>query len=616
MIRILFTLILSLSSLVASVIEIDENSNALEVLPNASIYIDNTKKLTLEEVKKKKFQSNSETFLAYGYAPPFSVWVKFILKNNTDKTISKILQYDHEITSHIEFFDGEVIHNDGINNLSQPRHTTNPIFNITLNPNEKKTYYLKTKSYITPLTIKLNLWQPKVLYINEINHQLALALFFGAMGILLLYNFFIYLSVRDVSYLYYVLYILGAIVHHIFYSGLVYRFEINTFIEFLGTRGAYIIVTGQFIALILFTKYFLQTSNYSKINKIANFYLVTIPIMVAIGIYQEYTSGWQNIFYLSSIIFLFIVACYLSYKRNRQAYFIVSGWLVLFATWIFMYTINIGVFDHNLYSFYLVEIGILGEALIFSFALADRIKIANREKELANAKLIAQQQTEEQRLQKEVDIKTHDLTQALSEKDVLLDEKELLFKELHHRVKNNMQMVISMLRLQSKRLDDEKLQSIFQTAQNRISTMAHLHELLYKQDNITHINTQEYFMLLIDELQESTHKDIKINYNIRANLKMEQAIYCGLILNELVSNSMKYAFENSGQISISLIQQNNLYELIVSDNGKGFDVSKQKDSLGLILVNTLATKQLKGEIVFETNQGTTVKIVWSANEQS
>lgn len=279
-----------------------------------------------------------------------------------------------------------------------------------------------------------------------------------------------------------------------------------------------------------------------------------------------------------------------------------------------MYSINIGLLSESLYIYHFVEIGILGEAVVFSFALADRIKIANKEKELANKKLIEQQQTEEKRLKIEVENKTKDLTKALGEKDLLLDEKELLFKELHHRVKNNMQMVVSMIRLQSKRVDDEKLKTIFQTAQNRINTMAHLHELLYKQENITHINTLEYFTLIIDELQETTSKNISINYDIQTNLKMEQAIYCGLILNELISNAFKYAFEEKGVIDISLTKDENSFILIVQDDGKGFDATAQTDSLGLVLVNTLATRQLKGTINFQSNKGTSVKIIWKNNE--
>lgn len=608
-VRFLFIFSLFLSSLVASIIEVDENTNALEILPSSYIYIDNTKKLSLEEVKKKEFKENKETFLAYGYGPPFAVWVKFTLKNTTNNTITKILQYDHEITTDIIFFNGDKIYKEGILGKLKPRDTINPTFDVQLKEKETKTYYLKASSYITPLTIKLNLWKIKSFYKNEINHQFMLALFFGAMGILALYNLFIYFSTKDISYFWYVLYICGAIVHHLFYSGIIYKYETNEIIDFLSTRGAYIVVTFQFIALGLFTKYFLDTKRYSKINKILSFYIITIIILVVYGIYIEYTSGLQIICYILFILYLFFIACYLSFKKNRQAYFLLAGWLLLFSIWILLAVINYGLFGQSFESFYLIEIGILGEALIFSFALADRIKTANKEKEIASQKLIDQQKSEEKRLQIEVKNKTKDLSKAL-------EVKETLFKELHHRVKNNMQMVVSMLRLQSDDVKDENIKQAFSEAQNRISTMAHLHELLYKQDDITHINTYHYFSLLIDQLTESSPKNIEIKYDINANLKMEQAIYCGLILNELVSNSIKYAFEKDGKIEISLLKDVNSYVLKVSDNGKGFDKTKKSDSLGLILINSLVKKQLKGIIDFNTSSGTEVTIYWNNNAKN
>lgn len=612
MFKLLLIIFLYASSSFSSLIIIDENTNALDILQNSEIFIDNTKKLTLEDIKTKNFEKNDKTTLSYGYAPPFSVWVKFTLKNSTNKPIKKILQYDHEITSYIQFFDEDKVYNEGINNLPKGRVSVKPIFPIDLEANEVKTYYILTKSYITPLTVKLNIWDSEHFYEKEINHQIALALFFGAMIILGLYNLFIYFSTRDKSYLFYVFYIFGAVLHHIFYSGLIYKFNMTSVVEFLGTRGAYIIVTTQFIALLLFSKHFLELKNYPKLNNIINFYIISVPVLVIFSTIFEYTAGIQNLFYISSLIYLFAIAIYLSTKGKRPAYFILIGWLVLFTTWILMYIINIGIITHEFYSYYLVEIGILGEALIFSFALADRIKILQKEREKANELLISQQKSEKQRLEIEVNNKTKDLKQAL-------DEKDLLFKELHHRVKNNMQMIVSMIRLQSRNIEDSKLQEVFQTAQNRINTMAHLHELLYKQDNITHINTYEYFVLLIDELQKSSNKKVEIIYNIKANLKMEQAIYCGLILNELVSNSFKYAFTNKkdgeGIIEINLLKQNDTYILEVKDNGSGYDSSKKTDSLGLVLINTLATRQLKGTIEIDSTKQTKVLINWTSKDE-
>lgn len=180
-----------------------------------------------------------------------------------------------------------------------------------------------------------------------------------------------------------------------------------------------------------------------------------------------------------------------------------------------------------------------------------------------------------------------------------------------------MQTILSLIRLQYIDIEDEKIQDIFITIQNRIKAMSHLHELLYEQNSITTINANEYFKVLIEELKYSYEQNIKIIYDIKTDLKIDKAIYCGLILNELVTNCFKHAFiSQDGIVNISLTQVDSLIELKVNDNGRGFDNAKSTDSLGLVLVNTLAKEQLKGTLLIENKDGTSVTISWRENEQN
>ncbi|PZP11164.1 MAG: histidine kinase, partial [Aliarcobacter butzleri] len=231
-----------------------------------------------------------------------------------------------------------------------------------------------------------------------------------------------------------------------------------------------------------------------------------------------------------------------------------------------------------------------------------------KEKNEANQKLIDQQENETKRLSKEVDLRTKDLKVALGEKEVLL-------KELNHRVKNNMQTIVSLIRLQSDEIEDEKLKDILLTTQNRIAAMGHLHELLYNQENINFIDVYEYFETLVDEVKSSYDESINIHLDIKTKLKMEQAIYCGLMINELITNSFKYAFLNKkGNIYITLEKSNNILKLSVKDDGVGFDKNNTTFSLGLTLVNTLAINQLKGKMDIESKNGTSITISWNENE--
>ncbi len=219
-------------------------------------------------------------------------------------------------------------------------------------------------------------------------------------------------------------------------------------------------------------------------------------------------------------------------------------------------------------------------------------------------KNVKQKRVEKEKLARQVGEKTKEL-------QIALDEKELLLKELNHRVKNNMQTIISLIRLQSEKVNDEKIQDIFITIQNRINAMSILHELLYKQDNISQINTYDYFEMMIEELQKSYPKDVTINFDIKTDLPTEEAIYCGIILNELVTNCFKYAFPNKkGKIDISLVKIEKRTILTVSDNGVGYDQTNLSNTLGTTLVNRLVKKQLGGDITLDTKNGVKITIKW------
>jgi len=219
-------------------------------------------------------------------------------------------------------------------------------------------------------------------------------------------------------------------------------------------------------------------------------------------------------------------------------------------------------------------------------------------------KNIKQKKEEKEKLEIEVAKKTQEL-------QIALDEKGLLLKELNHRVKNNMQTIISLIRLQSEGLNDEKVQDIFTTIQNRINAMSILHELLYKQDTISQINTYDYFEMIVEELKKSYQKDTEIYFDITTDLEVDEAIYCGIILNELITNAFKYAFPNKdGEIKVSLEKGEKSYILRVSDNGIGYDETKPSNGLGTTLIEKLAKKQLAGDLVIDTTNGVTVTIKW------
>ena len=208
-----------------------------------------------------------------------------------------------------------------------------------------------------------------------------------------------------------------------------------------------------------------------------------------------------------------------------------------------------------------------------------------------------------------------DITESKkAEKEVIdsLHEKELLIKEIHHRVKNNMQIVSSLLNLQTNYVDEKETVDVLKESQNRVRSMAMIHEELYRSGDLTHINFVNYVQNLIQKLLYAYNIDATIIKPIlkieNINLNMETAVPCGLIISELVSNSLKYAFPNgmAGEIYISLKSKEDKFELVIRDNGIGlpenFDFNKL-DSLGLLLVKNL-TDQIDGDLTINVTSGT------------
>jgi len=209
-----------------------------------------------------------------------------------------------------------------------------------------------------------------------------------------------------------------------------------------------------------------------------------------------------------------------------------------------------------------------------------------------------------------------------AEKKILnsLREKEVLLSEIHHRVKNNMQVISSLLNLQAGHIEDERDLELFKECQNRVKTMALIHDRLYRTEDLASIDFAVYIRNLTGNLLSVYRIDtdvIKLNFYVDdVFLDINTAIPCGLIINELVSNAFKHAFPDGreGEVSITLTEDkvNKRHTLTVSDDGISFPEGldfRGTETFGMQLVNIL-TKQLHGTIELDRSSGTSLKIVW------
>jgi len=200
--------------------------------------------------------------------------------------------------------------------------------------------------------------------------------------------------------------------------------------------------------------------------------------------------------------------------------------------------------------------------------------------------------------------------------------KEILLKEIHHRVKNNMQIILSLLKMQARQIDDDKLMKFYKDSQDRIYSMGLVHEQLYQSKDLSRIDFKGYVKKLVHNLQASFDQHIReivIKIDIKdVYIDIDIAIPCGLIINELVSNAFKYAFTKGkqGTLQITMHPKNDMVELVIKDNGIGMadtdsDKTKKINTLGIKLVQNLVEHQLSGEINMAQNQGTEYKICFN-----
>ena len=219
----------------------------------------------------------------------------------------------------------------------------------------------------------------------------------------------------------------------------------------------------------------------------------------------------------------------------------------------------------------------------------------------------------------------HDITnETLLQKKLKssLNEKTILLQEIHHRVKNNLAIIIGFLYLQSYKTDSTKVSSFYNEMSNRIKSIADVHELLYSSETLSKINLKTYIEKLFNNVLSVTNGDILPSHSIHIEndfeININQAIPLGLLINELLTNSMKHAFLDIKKptVSFTVFKNQNSVNIIHKDNGVGYDIEKQTSpsSLGFTLINTLL-EQLESEYKFTNEFGFGIDFTFQLNEK-
>jgi len=204
-----------------------------------------------------------------------------------------------------------------------------------------------------------------------------------------------------------------------------------------------------------------------------------------------------------------------------------------------------------------------------------------------------------------------DYEQRLS---IALEENRMLFKEVHHRTKNNMQVIMGLLESQSFKIDDPKYKKMFETHIDRLKAMSLMHKNLYSDQSFEQVDIKKYLEEIMQSLQKYTEH--QLSYTIdEIMIDMKTAMNVGLIVNEAVTNSIEHAFdEQIGEINITLRHIGNRCALTIKDNGKGYDTTISYRSLGVTLIKDLSSTLLNGSILLNGDRGVLIRIYFDLKE--
>ena len=557
--------------------------NPLNILKQTSIYIDKENKKNFDYILKNSavvFKKNKKDFIHLGYTSD-AVWLKFKIKNPSNTKINKVLEISNQMLDSIVLYTKEANstnytkQTNGIkNNLSNDENIIHMYFNISLKPNTTKTYYLKISSLSCAVYFDINLMSKDQLYQKEIKHQLVLTLFFGSILTLIIYNLFIFYFTKDLAYLYYISYLLFVIMEHTSYTAINFYVFSKDFLE-ADIYLAIFYISCTSIFAILFVRKYLNTYKYKKLDFVFKSFIALNIIFILLSNPEFYPIDIVVLTTMLSLLYIIVVGIYLLYKGETNAKYMIVGWSISVFGWLMLGMYDYGGWSILSYYPYFFEFSIFIEAVLFSVALANKLN------------------------------KTSELEKSLQT-------NEILTKELHHRVKNNMQFIISIYRLKLSKHSNHEISNSLKEAEGTIQAMSTTHEMLYTQNMSSTLDTKNYFTLLIDRLKQNyRNSDVNISLNITTSLDADKSIYIGIILNELITNSFKYAFSGgTGKIAISLLKTDKNYILRIEDNGKGFDTTKQVDGFGLELVKTLVEDELHATQYTDTLNGCKHIIKW------
>jgi len=618
-------------SLGQEVIEYSNDSEVQKIGKYIEYYNDESNNISNNQITAFNGFIQSETVHPLIGSENSTLWIRFTI-NNRSTSERLLLHFDEFVAAEFSFFSfngNELILLDKML-PSDFSGSNSRDFNIELIPNKNSTstYYIKVKSEWKNSSYGFKIGTEISLNQFYRDKYIFDGIYIGVILLMFLSNIILFTTVRDLTYLYYGLYIfffaigLLGLVGYFFEYGFTRSTDSYFLLNKIISLG--IVSSGCLLAVTV-----LQTKIYSPIGHkviigvmvITLLFTMTMAITRHIDLYVTLISALNAL-----ILTIFIIVSYIVLRKGYQpALFFFIGWLsYLITTYAWAFHLLTGIdstlFKHKPEYYLIVGHGV--EVIFFSVGLAYRVYLMKKEKEASQEEAISLLKVNKEIitnqnivLEEKVKLRTSELEKSNSLLERKNKEKTAMLKEIHHRVKNNLQVVNSLLKLQSREFEDEHAIAMFKEAQDRVLSMALLHEKMYKSDDLKHIDVQEHITLLAEDLirSYSVKKNISLDIVIeKVEIGIRTLVPLGLIINEIISNALKHAFKNrnEGVIKVHLKQQNEgSFELIAGDDGMGYVQKSRATGLGTKLIQ-IFTKQLNGKLEQLKQPGTVFKLIF------
>lgn len=558
--------------------------------------------------------TSTNTSLEFNQA---TIWMYMKVQNTSTKKTSNVIHLPYALHDSITYYTIEASHpvfQYTIGDLVpfNVRKMNNNDFAIPyiLESNETKEILIKINS-ASSLNIGINFLSLQAYYEYTANNKLFIGLYYGAVFIMLFFSLVLYFMFREVIYLNFIMFNFSYFLLHFGVNGFAfqYLYPHDPWINNYYISIVFILV--NYFALVFSSSFLDIKTIMPTLYKILCYLMRIFLLLLFFSFFIPYAFMIQMIgtFTIMTLALLFIsgLMILVKYRTNASKFYFSTWILLVFLVMIFKYLQLHEIVIIPVFVLHGLDIIAFIGLLLLSFSLAYKHYLTF--KKLTNTERALRHLTND--LETQVLKRTEELSLEVANKNIV-------FKELNHRVKNNLQIISGLLSLQARRLPKDNIsKDILLESTQRIESIALIHEKLYQTDNLSAINMQVYSTQLVEHLQQCFQRK-DLTFDIQCEhifLSLEVAVPMGLIINELVINAIKYAFsQKKEQQKISIHMYTNdedSFILEVYDNGQGMDMSKQVDGFGYKLIHALAVHQLQGKIETFNDHGLYHQITFS-----